>query len=59
MFKVNFADDPVEEGLAAPVTRHGIWALVHASDTPHRASDADELGALGLLQHRKDGLEEE
>lgn len=59
VFKVDFADNPVEDGLAAPVGRHGVWAEVHTSDASHGASDTDELGTLGLLQQRKDGLEEE
>lgn len=59
VFKVDFADDPVEDGLAAAVGRHGVWALIHPSNASHGASDADELGTFGLLQQRKDGLEEE
>lgn len=59
MLKVDFAHDPVEDGLAGSIGRHGVGALVHASDASHRASDADELGTLGVLQQRKNAMEEE
>ncbi|KAL8961573.1 MAG: hypothetical protein Q9193_001889, partial [Seirophora villosa] len=57
--KVDFPHDPVEDGLASSIGRYGEGALVHTSDASHRASDTDELGTLGLLQQRKNGLEEE
>ena len=58
---MDLADDPMENRLAGPIRRHRVWPHSHITNTPHRASDADEFGPspLALLQQRKRGLEQE
>ena len=56
---MDFADDPVENGLAGPICGHGEGAHVHTANAPHGASDSDKLGAFfALLQQWKRSLEE-
>ena len=59
VLEMDLPDDPMEDSLAGPIRCHRERAHVHTSDTPHRASDPDELGPLTLLKQWKRGLEEE
>ena len=56
---MNFAHDPMQDGLAGTIRRRRERALVHTSDTSQWASDSNELGSLILLQQWKHGLEKE
>ena len=56
---MNLPNDPMEDSLAGPIRRHRVRAHVHTSNTPHRASDPNELSPLALLQQWKRGLEKE
>ena len=58
MLEMDLADNPMENSLAGPIRRHRERTLVHSTDTPHGASNADEFRALALLQQRERGLEE-
>ena len=56
MLKVNFADDPVKDGLAGTISSHREGTHIHAPDTAHWAANADELGTFGLQHQGQDGL---
>lgn len=45
VLKMNLAYQPVRDGLATAISRHGERAQVLAADTPEGTSDADEFGA--------------
>ena len=60
MLKTDLPNNPMENSLAGPIRRHSVRAHVrHTSNTPHRASDPNELSPLTLLQQWKRGLENE